>query len=157
MKKLFYVVLLVMISPFAGSQTLYLTHQPNDISLGLNCEIQIFRKVGLLAGVSHGKYRLQYGGFKEHTRFIVGVLRYKKQYINPSSQFFWGCALSYTPDGYGIVTFDYTNCPVVLRRTSFEPLVGMKIGRRFAVSVAFDFIKHESSIGFGYNFNINPR
>jgi len=143
-------VLLFLASLQATGQrnTLWLTHNPTDMALGLRYDRQI-SDLGLYIGGSYGNYRIDaFQRIDDHVKLSAGAIRYVPGTMNRTT-LLYSIGLSYHHYG-NTQYFDDLN-----RKVLFPLSVDLGAGARikwFNAGFTMDFIKREGGFLFGVTF-----
>ena len=154
MKKLFFILLLLLCTQFLLAQNKFVEYtnafglvlSPVDLGVGVGYDVQITPRSGIYSTLTKGEFRFYNGYIKDHVRAAVGY-----NFTPKNSITFFSVGVAY--NWYGEVQSAYGFNPGVMKQPiSAEFGVGTKLDR-VTTAVHIDPFKWESSVSVAYLFN----
>jgi len=154
MKKLFFILLLLLCTQFLLAQNKFVEYtnafglvlSPVDLGVGVGYDVQISLRSGIYSTLTKGEFRFDEGYIKDHIRAAVGY-----NFYLPNSITFISVGAAY--NWYGEVQSAYNFNPGVMKQPiSGEFGVGTRIDR-VTTAIHIDPFKWESSVSVAYLFN----
>lgn len=127
-------------TPSVKQNTIYLTHQPNDLGFGVRYDRQATQESGIYLSASYGNYKIPQGRIDDHIRLALGGISYQE-----NSFLTFGVAYNH----YGNTSGNINSR--ALQDFTCEFGVGVPLNR-WSVALRVDVVKYETSIDIGYRF-----
>lgn len=129
-------------SIYAQQNTIYLTHQPNDLGFGVRYDRQATQETGIYLSASYGNYKIPQGRIDDHIRLALGGISYQE-----NSFLTFGVAYNHYGETSGTEGINSR----ALQDFTCEFGVGVPLNR-WSVALRVDVVKYETSIDIGYRF-----